>query len=113
MTTPRLLPEGFAHLEKHHDWILSSERERIEARLTTDFGQTVAFYNEMVDELPAMMDYLLTRPITTDDPRDLALLDLGKTFAEIANAVELYGAPEVPDGANLRLFVSVLDGEHV
>jgi hypothetical protein len=109
-TTTRQLPEAFAGLSRFSTWILPSEKARIEARLDTPFQETHDFYTAMLPELPGIMAYLKTVPVASATDEDRALASLAFAFVEIANAVELYGEPEVPDGANLRLFVSVLDG---
>lgn len=109
-TTTRQLPEAFAGLSEFSQWILPNEKARIEARLTTPYEDSVAFYQAILPELPDIMAYLRRVPVDAASEEDLALADLTYAFVDIANAVELYGAPEVPDGANLRLFVSVLDG---
>jgi hypothetical protein len=108
-TTEPRFPAGFAHLEPYGPWVLAGERARIEARLTTPYEQSHAFYSAMLPEMPAIMAYLRAQPVDPGDQRVLALLDLTLAFTEIANAVEIYGQGEVPDGANLRLFVSVLE----
>ncbi|MGK5113568.1 MULTISPECIES: hypothetical protein [unclassified Geodermatophilus] len=109
-TTTRQLPEAFASLSEFSRWILPNEKARIEARLATPYEESVAFYQAILPELPDIMGYLKQVPVDSASEEDLALADLAYAFVEIANAVELYGEPEVPDGANLRLFVSVLDG---
>jgi hypothetical protein len=106
----RQLPEAFASLSQFSRWILPSEKARIEARLTTPYQESRDFYTAMLPELPDIMAYLKTVPVDSATDEDRALADLAFAFVEIANAVELYGEPAVPDGANLRLFVSVLDG---
>lgn len=111
-TTEPRLPAEFSHLEQYGDWIVPTEQARIEARLTTPYETSCAFYTAMLAEMPAIMAYLRTQPVDTGDERALALLSLALAFTEIANAVEIYGESEVPDGANLRLFVSVLEGPH-
>jgi hypothetical protein len=109
-TTTRQLPEAFASLSRFSTWILPNEKARIEARLTTPYEESQAFYTAMLPELPDIMAYLKRIPVATAGAEDRALAALAFAFVEIANAVELYGEPEVPDGADLRLFVSVLDG---
>lgn len=109
-TTTRQLPEAFASLGHLSPWILPNEKARIEARLTTPYEESVAFYQAILPELADIMAYLKQVPVTSATEEDLVLADLAYAFVEIANAVELYGEPEVPDGANLRLFVSVLEG---
>jgi hypothetical protein len=109
-TTESRFPAEFSRLEQYGDWILPTEQARIEARLTTPYEKSRAFYSAMLAEMPAIMAYLRSQPADTGDERVLALLNLALAFTEIANAVEIYGESEVPDGANLRLFVSVLEG---
>ncbi|MCU1606787.1 MAG: hypothetical protein JWP46_3252 [Modestobacter sp.] len=108
--TTRQLPEAFSKLSQFSNWILPNEKARIEARLDTPYEESQAFYTAMLPELPGIMAYLKTVPVGAAAEEDRALADLAFAFVEIANAVELYGEPEVPDGANLRLFVSVLAG---
>ncbi|HLM06843.1 MAG TPA: hypothetical protein VK402_16815 [Blastococcus sp.] len=109
-TTTRQLPEAFASLSRFSRWILPNEKARIEARLTTPYEESLAFYQAILPELPDIMAYLKQVPVDSATEEDLALADLTYAFVDIANAVELYERPDVPDGANLRLFVSVLEG---
>jgi hypothetical protein len=108
--TTRQLPEAFSRLSQFSTWILPNEKARIEARLDTPYQETHDFYTAMLPELPGIMAYLKTVPVGSGTDEDRALASLAFAFVEIANAVELYGESEVPDGADLRLFVSVLDG---
>ena len=112
MTTTPQLPEAFAGLGRFSKWILPNEKARIEARLTTPYQESEEFYAAVLPELPDIMAYLKTVPVGSPSAEDRALADLTFAFVEIANAVELYGEPEVPDGANLRLFVSVFEGSN-
>jgi hypothetical protein len=108
-TTESRFPAEFSHLESYREWVLAGERARIEARLATPYEKSHTFYTGLLPEVPAIMAYLRSQPVDTGDERVLALLDLTLAFTEIANAVEIYGHGEVPDGADLRLFVSVLE----
>jgi hypothetical protein len=111
--TNAVLPAGFEPLQRFSDWILPTERQRIEARLTTPYETSREFYDAVLAEIPRIMPYLLTRPVQSVATEDQNLLDLTLAFVEISNAVEIYEESEIPDGANLRLFVSVLDGAGV
>jgi len=111
-TTPAALalPSGFESVARFGDWVLPTEQERIEARLSRPYPMTLDFYNTMLAEAPRILPYLLSRSVASPTHEDENLLFLMFSFVEIANAVEIYGQSEVPDGADLRLFVSVFDG---
>ncbi|SFL36705.1 hypothetical protein [Geodermatophilus ruber] len=113
-TTPEstvALPAGFEHLSRYASWVLPTERERIAARLDRPYPESVEFYKGMLAEQERIMSHLLTVPVAEATPEDMALMHMTFAFLEIANAVEVYGESEVPDGADLRLFVSTLDGQ--
>lgn len=107
-TIPAILPPGFADLERFSDWVLPDEAARVEARLTRPYTESKAFYEAMLAEVPRFMPHLLART-SQADTHDRNLLALVLAYVEIANAVEIYDESEVPDGADLRLFISVLD----
>ncbi|MFI6353588.1 hypothetical protein ACIBJF_13215 [Streptomyces sp. NPDC050743] len=108
-STPTVtLPAGFGDLERFTDWLLPDERARIEARLTHPYADSKAFYDAMLAAVPRFMPYLLGRITEDADHADRNLLQLVLAYVEIANAVEIYGQSEIPDGADLRLFISVL-----
>jgi hypothetical protein len=104
------LPEGFADLERFADWVLPTEAARIEARLSRTYPEAEAFYDAMLAAVPRFMPYLLGRTTENADEADRNLLDLALAYVEIADAVEIYGESAIPDGADLRLFISVLNG---
>ncbi|NMI00996.1 hypothetical protein [Pseudonocardia acidicola] len=108
-TTSATMPAGFADLERFAEWVLPNEAARIEARLTRPYAESKTFYDTMLAEVPRIMPHLLGRTSEQADDADRNLLALTLAYIEIANAVEIYGESEVPDGADLRLFVSVLD----
>lgn len=107
------LPAEFESLNRFSDWVLPTERQRIEARLATPYEASMEFYEAVLAEIPRIMAYLLTRPIENVAVEDENLLNLTLSLVDVANAVEIYDESEIPDGANLRLFVSVLDGTRV
>jgi hypothetical protein len=103
------LPSGFEGLTRFSDWIIPTEAGRIERRLTVPMPQAQAFYDGMVIELDHIMAYLRSRPATEVSPEDEALLHLTFSLHEVAQAVEIYGQGAVVDGADVRLFTSVLE----
>ena len=108
-TATTSLPAGFGDLEAFGTWVLPDEAARIEARLTRPYAESKAFYATMLAAVPRFMPYLLARTAEDSDQADRNLLDLALAYVEIANAVEIYDESEIPDGADLRLFVSVLN----
>jgi hypothetical protein len=104
------LPAGFESLERYAKWALDGERARIEARLTTPIEESSLFYKGVLAQVPAIMAHLLGCPVDNVSEADENLLRIMLSYVEVSNAVEIYGEAEVPDGADLRLFVSVLEG---
>jgi hypothetical protein len=108
-TTSTTLPAGFGDLEAFGSWVLPDEAARIEARLSRPYAESKAFYETMLAAVPRFLPYLLGKNTEDADQADRNLLDLALAYVEIANAVEIYDDSEIPDGADLRLFVSVLN----
>ncbi|MCW2845461.1 MAG: hypothetical protein JWN22_3377 [Nocardioides sp.] len=104
------LPAGFEWLGRYAKWALDGERARIEARLTTPIEESRLFYASVLAEVPAIMAHLLGCPVDDVSEADENLLRIMLSYVEVSNAVEIYEQAEVPDGADLRLFVSVLEG---
>jgi hypothetical protein len=103
------LPAGFASLSRFGDWVLPTEKLRIEARLETPYAISLEFYEVMLAEMPRVMEHLLTCDTDSVSHEDENLMYLAFSLVEIANAVEIYGESEIPDGAQLRNFISVLE----
>ncbi|HEV7726496.1 MAG: hypothetical protein JWQ26_688 [Modestobacter sp.] len=108
-TSTVALPAGFEDLARFTPWALRTEAERIEARLSTPYQESMEFYRGMVGEMERIMSYLLTVPVGAATAEDETLMYMTFSLCEVANAVEIYGESEIPDGANLRLFTSVLE----
>lgn len=107
------MPKGFEHLAVHGDWCISRDQDRIDKRLDTPFTEVVAFYDAVLPAVPDAMAYLATRPVDNPTLEDTNLLNLLKTMAEMANAVEIYHQGSVPDGGDLRYYVSSIDRDVV
>ncbi|MCW2947724.1 MAG: hypothetical protein JWR24_4441 [Actinoallomurus sp.] len=103
------LPERFTGLVRFSDWIVSTEAGRIERRLTVEMAACREFYDAMMVELDDIITYLRTRPGADPSPQDQALLNLVFSLHEVAQAVEIYDQGAVVDGADVRLFTSVLE----
>jgi len=91
----KALPEGFSQLEEFvADWIFATEGERLAKRISTDYAETKRFYSAAIEAAPQALDLLKERPATGEMPDEEARLSgLMLMLAEIAPAVELFGAP--------------------
>lgn len=103
------MPVGFEYLSDHSEWCLSRDADRIAKRLDTPFGDIVAFFEAVLPHVPGAMAYLATRPVEDPSEEDINLVNLMKTMAEMANAVEIYGQGPIPDAGDLRVYVSKID----
>lgn len=103
------LPNGFEDLVRFRDWMVPTDRGRIERRLSLPFAEVRAFYDEILPELDRIMSYLQTRPPTNMSQEDANLLNLALSLVEISNAVEIYNQGPVMDGGDLRSFASLID----
>lgn len=106
---PVALPAGFEDLARFRDWMVPTDRGRVERRLSVPFPEVRAFYDGILPELGRLMAYLQTRPATDVSAEDANLLNLALSLVEISNAVEIYGQGPVLDGGDLRSFVSIVD----
>jgi hypothetical protein len=106
---PVALPKGFEDLARFRDWMVPTDRGRIERRLCLPFAEVKAFYDEVLPELDRILSYLHTRPATEMSQEDANLLNLALSLVEISNAVEIYNQGSVMDGGDLRSFASVID----
>ena len=91
------LPVAFKDLEVFvPKWALAKESDRINARWTSTMDELRAFYSAMVPRLDAIIDYLNGFSIDALPASEKRLFHLTLSLAEIADAVETFGAPEVP-----------------
>ncbi|GAB6984322.1 hypothetical protein [Nocardioides pyridinolyticus] len=102
-------PAGFEELAEFSDWCLSRDSDRIARRLDAPFPEMVAFYDGVLPHVARAMSYLATRPVENPSLEDTNLVNLLKTMAEMANAVEIYHQGAIPDAGDLRLYVSTID----
>jgi hypothetical protein len=100
-----LLPAQFKELEEFDSWILKSDAERIDRRLTMSQPELVSFYNGMLPHIGKIMAYLRERPIGAVSPEDDSLLKLMYSLADVSVAVEVYEGGAVTGGADLRHFI--------
>jgi len=102
-----LLPEQFKDLEPFMEWALAKESERTRKRLSSPMEELRAFYHAMLPRMEAIIEYLNQFPLDqmSEDAERLFYLTL--SLAEVADAVELYGQPEVINGFDPSRFISV------
>ena len=91
--TETLFPEGFEHLREFEDWVLYTDRERVEKQITTSVEELGAFYEGVFPHVPAIYEYLQSVELDEMTDQDRALLCLGIMLMEISNGVEYY-SPE-------------------
>jgi hypothetical protein len=101
-----VFPAGFEHLDGFSQWVTSHDEDRIAKRLDVPFEETVAFYDAVLPHVSPAMAYLATRPVDNPSIEDTNLVNLLKTMAEVANAVEIYHQGAIPDAGDLRMYVS-------
>ena len=100
------LPDGFAALERFvPDWALASEAERNAKRLASSIGDIRAFYDAMRAQLDAIGEHLGPFDIATLPETERRLFYLALSFMEVAPAVEIHGAPDVPDAIEADRFL--------
>jgi len=107
------LPEGFEELSNYVEWCISSDADRIAKRLEAPFPEVVAFYDAVMPYVPAAMAHLAKCPVESPSLEDINLVNLLKTLAEMANAVEIYHQGSIPDAGDLRYYVSRIDRDLV
>jgi hypothetical protein len=94
---PQSLPAGFEDLEVFVAmWALPREIDRIRTRWTGPMDELRRFYDAMLPRLDAIIEHLNKLDLKRLSEPDRRLLHLSLSLAEIADAVEVYGAPEVP-----------------
>lgn len=93
-----LLPEGFSDLAPFvADWALRHEADRANRRWTAHYEDSLRFYDAMLPRLEAALSYLDTWDFDALPPAQTHLLLLTLSLAEIANTVEVYKRPGVPN----------------
>ena len=103
------MPAAFSELAEFGEWCISRDADRIGKRLDAPFPEVVAFYDAVLPHVPAAMTYLASRPVENPSLEDINLVNILKTMAEVANAVEIYHQGQIPDAGDLRLYVSKID----
>lgn len=89
----KLFPAEFADLETHGDWVVATEKERLQRRIECSDAELKTFYDGFLPRMDAVVRYLNQFPLDgmPDDAR--RLFDLAKSFMEIAIIVERGRSP--------------------
>lgn len=95
------LPAEFRELEVFvPKWALAREIDRSTARWTSAMEELRAFYDAMLPRLDAIIDHLNKFSLDEMPAAERRLFHLSLSMAEIADAVEIFGVPEVPYAFN-------------
>ena len=101
-----MLPSGFEDLEVWMDWSLVTMAERSARRCSSSMEDLEAFYGAMLPRLEAVLGYLAEIPADDEAPENKRLLDLAKSLAEVAPAVELFFEPTISYGYDVSRFAT-------
>jgi hypothetical protein len=96
VSDPRL-PAAFADLEPFVEWAIPTERERYLKRLDSPIEQLRTFFDAMAARAEEIRDYLDKQYGPDMAVEDQRLLWMMFSLICISFAVEVFGAPAVPD----------------
>lgn len=99
------LPKVFSSLASFtNKWVLPSEAERHQTRLTTKLEELTLFYNAMLPEMEEIIGYLNGFDLKELNEENQNLLLLSLSFIEVSTSVEFFKSSTVPDGFDHRRF---------
>tara|TARA_B100000530_G_C15712922_1_gene390702 strand:- start:277 stop:594 length:318 start_codon:yes stop_codon:yes gene_type:complete len=98
------LPKKFTQLEPWVDWALPTMRERSERRASSNMNELQSFYNAVLPHLSDILAYMAKVPVEDNQEHNNKLLDLTKSLAEVAPAIELFEEPVISNGYDVRRF---------
>lgn len=95
----RRLPEPFSDLDQFVErWAQPTEAGRNRVRLESSMESIHAFYHAMLPRMDVVLEYLNRYPVEEIPEEGQPLFHLACAFMEVSPAVELFFAPDVPDG---------------
>jgi len=103
----RPLPGAFQDLTPLLSWALATEPERMQKRRSSTMEEILAFYYAMLPRIDAITDYLKQFPPDRLPAEAQTLFQLSQSLIEVANAVELYKQPRLPNGFDPARFVLI------
>ena len=105
------LPAGFGDLQDlANEWSLAMERERQAKRLASSMQDLREFYDRMVPRAEAILEHI--RQLDAGErPKSISqenknLVYLLFSLAEVGQAVEVHGQPEVVNGFDAKRWVA-------
>lgn len=99
------LPDGFAALEPFTArWALASEQARNAERLASSLADIRRFYDAMLPHMEALGAHLAKFRLGELPDPEQNLYHLALSLMEVAPAVEIHGAPDVPDAIEAHRF---------
>ena len=98
------LPAGFEDLESWLHWSLPTMAERSALRASSNMHDLRAFYDALLPRMGAVLAHLSSLAVGDGDPQNQSLLNLTKSLAEIAPAVELFDEPIISYGYDVARF---------
>ena len=96
--TNQELPRKFVELQAYADWALPTELQRNAKRCASKMSDIQAFYEAIFPQMEAILEYLNGFPLDSMPLPEQRLLYMALSLAEVANAVELFKEPGVPEG---------------
>ena len=92
------LPKQFRDLENFvSEWALPTEAERNQKRRSSSMEVLVDFYDAVLPRFGEILSHLNGVPADGMPADERRLVDLSLSFAEVSNAVERFGQPDIPD----------------
>jgi hypothetical protein len=104
--TTNMLPAGFEDLEPLLDWNLPTMAERRDRRTGSSMEELDAFYQAILPRMDAILEHLADVLMADLDERSATLLNLSKSVAEVAPAVEQFFEPAVSYGYQMDRFIA-------
>jgi hypothetical protein len=93
-----LLPEQFADLEPFaRIWSLETGQERWEQRLRSTMPELQAFYDAVLPQAEAIMEYLDPLPLDDLPDQEVNLMRLLYSLSIVSMATDLFKQPKTPD----------------
>ena len=94
-----VLPSGFEDLAEWGEWNLETMEERSYKRSVSSMEDLQSFYDAMLPCMDQILSHLVTVPMSDDmKPEDRNLLNISKSMAEVAPAVEQFFEPAISFG---------------
>src|SRR5262245_51441070 len=92
------LPPGFTELERFVDkWDRPGTQQRYAERVASSMGEMTDFHDHMMSRGAEIIRYLDTKEFVEYSDADTRLARLMFAFGIVAQAVEVYKSPIVPD----------------